>query len=162
MHCIYTALPAPRSHTLILGSLPGDTSLRLGQYYAGPRNQFWPIIESVYGQSLGVPYDERIAFLRSKRLALWDVLHSAQREGSLDGAIRDAVPNDFGAFFTRYPSIRSVLLAGGACERAWCKLKFAPAGVRVIAVPSTSAIPGKNVKTLAEKIAIWKDALLRA
>src|SRR3954464_11650666 len=83
------------SRVLVLGSLPGDESLRLQQYYANPSNQFWSLLEGVFGAPVGSDYDERLRFLANHRVALWDVLQSAERRGSGDDAITRERPNDF-------------------------------------------------------------------
>jgi hypothetical protein len=69
----------PSSRLLILGTLPGDESIRLQRYYADAKNQFWRILSLVYGERVGTDYDERLEFLRRSGIALWDVLHGAER-----------------------------------------------------------------------------------
>jgi len=77
---------------LILGSMPGEESLRRQQYYGHPRNAFWRIInENLPNRS----YEDRCSFLLAHGIALWDVLKSAHRQGSLDSAIRNEKPNEF-------------------------------------------------------------------
>lgn len=95
------------AHVLILGSMPGEASLRVGQYYAHPRNLFWHIMGELVGAGPGMPYEQRIRALRSANIALWDVLHSCSRKGSLDSNIDDGslIANDFAAFFRRHPRI---------------------------------------------------------
>ena len=96
----------PHAKILILGSLPGDQSLRMQQYYANPRNHFWTIIGRVFDSEIGTTWDARLSFLKSNGIALWDVLHSAERQGSLDGRIRNPLANDFAAVFERMPNLR--------------------------------------------------------
>ena len=74
---------------LILGTLPGEESLRLRQYYGHPRNHFWPLIAAIFDKSLPAAYAERERLLKRNRSALWDVLESAERVGSLNSAIRN-------------------------------------------------------------------------
>ena len=72
---------------LILGSLPGDASLRAAQYYGHPQNAFWRLIGGVIGRDLAaLPYDHRLAALKAARIGLWDVIASAERPGSLTRA----------------------------------------------------------------------------
>jgi len=79
---------------LILGSLPGEASLRAQRYYAHPQNQFWRLLGSAIGVELAsVPYEDRLVLLAARGIALWDVVGEARRLGSLDGAIRAATPN---------------------------------------------------------------------
>ena len=75
---------------LILGSIPGDISIQKQQYYASPRNQFWQILSGVFDSPVGSTYADRVEFVLTHKLALWDVLKSADREGSLDSSIRKA------------------------------------------------------------------------
>ena len=72
------------AHTLILGSMPGELSLQMSQYYAHPRNLFWPIMGELGGFDPTLPYPERIAHIQRVGFALWDVLQHCEREGSLD------------------------------------------------------------------------------
>ena len=84
---------------LILGSLPGEASLRAQRYYAHPQNQFWRLLGSAIGEDLAaMTYDDRLARLAARGIALWDVVGEARRLGSLDGAIRGATPNRLADF----------------------------------------------------------------
>jgi len=107
---------------LILGSMPGEASLRRQQYYAHPRNLFWSFMQGFCGGDAGLPYEKRVQALKVHGIALWDVLMHCEREGSLDAAIRSAtaVPNDFDGFLRRHPRIRTIFFNGqkaGACFR---------------------------------------------
>ena len=106
---------------LILGSMPGVASLAAGQYYAHARNAFWPLLAGLLGFDAGLPYAQRVAALRQARLAVWDVLQSCVREGSLDADIaRDSeVANDFPAFFRAHRQIGHVFFNGAAAESAF-------------------------------------------
>src|SRR5690606_13297202 len=78
------------TRVLLLGSLPGEQSLALGQYYGNPRNQFWKLMEAVTGAALEVlPYPARLDALLREGVGLWDVVDTASRAGSLDAAIRN-------------------------------------------------------------------------
>src|SRR5688572_32269481 len=79
---------------LILGSLPGDASLKAQRYYAHPQNQFWRLLGHAIGETLdAIRYEDRLDRLAARRIALWDVVGEARRPGSLDAAIRGASPN---------------------------------------------------------------------
>src|SRR5690606_10655260 len=82
---------------LILGSLPGDLSLKVGEYFAHPRNRFWKIIAAITNEALPQTYPEKLELLHRNRIGLWNVLHKASRKGSLDSAISDEIPNDLPA-----------------------------------------------------------------
>jgi hypoxanthine-DNA glycosylase len=102
------------ARVLILGSLPGEESLRRQQYYAHPRNAFWPIMGDLFGAAPGLPYADRIEALIANGVAVWDVCAAAHRFGSLDSAINlgSVDANDFQSFFARHTSIRRVCFNG--------------------------------------------------
>ena len=103
---------------LILGSLPGEASLAAQRYYAHPQNQFWRLLGNALGENLaGLAYDERLARLASRGIALWDVVAEAQRAGSLDGAIRQAVANPLVDYVTTHPALKAVAFNGKTAAR---------------------------------------------
>ncbi|WP_300975186.1 DNA-deoxyinosine glycosylase [Sphingomonas sp. LHG3406-1] len=113
-------LPAARADArlLVLGSLPGEASLRAERYYAHPQNQFWRLLGEVLGEPLaGLGYEERLERLRARGVALWDVIHAARRTGSLDQAIRDVEPRDLRAFAEALPALRAIAFNGGTAAR---------------------------------------------
>ena len=104
---------------LILGSMPGVISLQAGEYYAHPRNAFWPIMEALFGVARSLPYGERLQRLTASGVALWDSLQACVRPGSLDAAIRAEVGNDFASFFATHPKITHVFFNGAKAEQAF-------------------------------------------
>ena len=155
----FAPIAAADATRLILGSMPGVASLRAGQYYAHPRNQFWRIVAELLGIDPGMPYSGRIGALASSGIALWDVLESCSRAGSLDAAIErgSVVPNDFAAFFARHPRVRRVFFNGSTaeqCYRRWV-LPLLPAGtLTYLRLPSTS--PAHAAMSFEEKLAAWR------
>jgi double-stranded uracil-DNA glycosylase len=119
----FAPLAAPSARVLVLGSLPGQESLRRQQYYAQPRNAFWAIMGELFGAGPALPYDARVARLRRARVAVWDVCQSAYRAGSLDASIRPGtvIANDFAAFFRRLPALELVCFNGQAAEQLYLR-----------------------------------------
>ena len=135
---------------LILGSFPSRMSLEKGEYYGNPKNQFWVIMEQLFGIDPDLPYADRTAFIVQHRIALWDVLCTCNRDGSMDTAIRNAVPNDIRGFVAAHPGIRCIALNGGTAGRYF--KRFNP-GLSGIVLPSTS--PAYAGMPLAEKVRRW-------
>ena len=104
----FQPLSLPSARLLILGSMPGKPSLQAVRYYANERNAFWAIMGDLYGARPEIPYSQRLDILRAAGIALWDVIATCEREGSLDADIvhRSVRPNDFSAFLTVHRSIR--------------------------------------------------------
>jgi hypoxanthine-DNA glycosylase len=143
--------------------MPSEESLRAGQYYAHPRNAFWPIMADLLGAVPGLAYAERARLLTSAGIALWDVLASCRRKGSLDSAIAadSIVVNDFPAFFQAHPGIAQVLFNGTMAEKCFHKyVRGALAGraLRFTRLPSTS--PAHAGLPLAQKREAWRAAIL--
>jgi hypoxanthine-DNA glycosylase len=149
---------------LIVGSMPGKQSLEKQQYYGNPRNHFWPIIGQLFDVAIPNNYEQKIALLRSKKIGLWDSIQSCERQGSLDATIKNEIPNDFEDLFQRFPQIQLVLFNGGKSFEVFKK----HLGLSILMgrefkkMPSTSPIPGKNIKSFEEKVDTWrilKDAI---
>ena len=155
----FAPIAAADATRLILGSMPGVASLRAGQYYAHPRNQFWRIVAELLGIDPGMPYAGRIGALASSGIALWDVLESCSRAGSLDAAIEkgSVVPNDFATFFACHPRVRRVFFNGATAEQCYRRrvLPLLPAGtLTYLRLPSTS--PAHAAMSYEEKLAAWR------
>jgi TDG/mug DNA glycosylase family protein len=145
------------THTLILGSFPGEASLAAQQYYAHPRNQFWRLLSAVLGDDLAaLPYEQRLERLRAHRVGLWDVIDVCQREGSLDTAIRCAQANDFTVLRHQCPDLKRVCFNGKTSGKF--EPQFAAAGFETLVLPSSS--PANAQFSFDEKLAVWKKILL--
>ncbi len=146
---------------LILGSMPGERSLELQQYYGHKNNRFWRLMAEIFnnGEMLD-DYEERKTLLLRSNVALWDVLAFCRREGSLDSAIRDEEYNDLAGFIARHPKIKRICCNGGkayAALKKYCRTNSIN-GVEILAMPSTSPA---NARCNFEKLKnIWAPALL--
>ena len=153
----FSPIARPDARILILGSMPGQASLAAGQYYAHPRNAFWPIMGALLGFDPALSYPERAAMLTAAGIALWDVLHACSRLGSLDSAIApDSVePNDFAAFFAAHPHIGHVFFNGTTAATLF--RRHYPEQSRtfhLVRLPSTS--PAHASRNFADKLAAWQ------
>lgn len=146
---------------LILGSFPGEISLVREQYYAYPRNAFWPIIGTLLDFDPEMPYRQRLEILKKNGIALWDVLSSCRRQGSLDTAIEkeSMLINDFEQFFKTHRFIQHVIFNG---QRAAAEFKrhvlpiesIRSRNLELHRLPSTS--PAMATLNLKQKTAAWK------
>jgi TDG/mug DNA glycosylase family protein len=145
---------------LILGSMPGAASLAAQQYYAHPRNAFWPILAAWCGVAADAPYATRVDALACAGIALWDVLAECRRPGSLDSAIDlpSAQPNAIGALLDTHRGIVRVCFNGGAAANLYRRHALpGPPRVELVTLPSTS--PAHAGMPLAEKMRRWRGAL---
>lgn len=159
---IYSFAPVSRADAtvLVLGSIPGAASLAAGQYYAHPRNQFWPVMGRLAGAGPDIPYAQRLEILKENRIALWDVLEGCIRPGSLDSAIREEKPNDFRAFFASHPDLARVYFNGAKAAALFRRhvLKAGiGAGLTLVTLPSTS--PANASWPFDRKCAAWLDMM---
>lgn len=161
----FAPILGPRPRLLILGSLPGVASLRAGEYYAHPRNQFWPIMGALFGASVDLPYPRRVAVLRAAGIGVWDVLAEAARAGSADADIdvAGARAHDIRGLLLRHRTITLVAFNGGAARRLYARLVLPrlPASRRRtlhhVVLPSTS--PAHAALTPAAKLVRWRVLL---
>lgn len=150
----------PETRLVVLGSFPGIASLGASQYYAHPRNAFWPIVGELL-QLPGLsarPYDERLAAIRARGLGLWDVYAACRRTGSLDSAIEAPEFNDFTQLRQAAPNLRAIAHNGGESARAW--RQTTALGLPVYRLPSTS--PANASWSLARKLAAWREVFVSA
>jgi hypoxanthine-DNA glycosylase len=141
------------TRVLILGSFPGEASLAAGQYYAHPRNHFWPLIGALTATPLAtMPYRERLAALRAHGIGLWDVYVACSRRGSLDGAIRDAERGEMSRVRRAAPALRLVCFNGQTAARALPSWRSA--GYATLALPSSSPA---YTRPFSEKLARWRE-----
>lgn len=142
----------PRTRLLILGSLPGDASLKAAQYYAHPQNAFWRLTGGVIGRDLAaLPYADRLEALKAAHIGLWDVIAAAERQGSLDGAIRNAEAADLQRLIAGLPELRAVAFNGKTAARIG-RRSLADTTLLLIDLPSSSPA---FTKPFADKAEAW-------
>lgn len=142
---------------LILGSMPGEASLQANQYYAHPRNLFWPIMASVFKSKPLTTYEDRLVLLLKNDIALWDVLQHCERDGSLDSSIRHEVPNDFETFLEKHPSITHIFFNGQKARNSfkkWVQPRLRVDRYSFYTLPSTS--PANASWSFARKCECWQ------
>ncbi len=150
---------SPSTTLIVLGSFPGAASLRAQQYYAHPRNFFWPIVSALWGLEGNAalqhrPYAERVAEARSRGLGIWDVYASCLREGSLDSAIEQAELNTLDRLREWAPGLKGIAHNGGESAR---HMKITQTlGLPVVKLPSTS--PANASWSFERKLAAWREA----
>lgn len=152
-------LVSPATRVLILGSFPGVRSLQAQEYYGHPQNQFWKILQAIWPSSAHricpSSYEIRSAWLLDRGLGVWDVYARCEREGSLDSAIRNAVPNDIAAL--HLPQLQAIAHNGGESFKHARHTRTL--GVPVYQLPSTS--PANASWSFERKLAAWREVMER-
>ena len=144
---------------LILGSLPGDLSIAINQYYGHPRNRFWKILFDLYNKEHQMEYEERINFAITNQIAIWDVAYSAFRPGSMDVDIKDVVPNAIDELIINYPTIKKVIFNGKKAEQMFNQFFERKEDIEYYVLPSTS--PANASYSYDKLYSIWEEAILK-
>lgn len=142
------------ARALVLGTLPGEESLRRQQYYAHPRNLFWPILFALFEAAPSPDYAERLGFALAQRVALWDVCAAGEREASADATIRREIPNAIDRLLDTCPLIRAVAFNGSGARRLHDRYFPRRPGLAYLALPSTS--PAHARLDFAAKLVQWR------
>jgi len=142
-----------RARVLVLGTLPGEESLRRQQYYAHPRNLFWPILFALFEAPVAANYEARLDFARAQRVALWDVCMIGEREASADSTIRREIPNGIDRLLEAHPLIHAIAFNGTGARRLYERHFPVRPGVSYLAMPSTS--PAHARLDFAAKLTKW-------
>ena len=163
----FAPITAPSATILILGSLPGQRSLAEQRYYAQPRNAFWKIMGALFDAGPDLPYAERTERLTRNAIALWDVVASAERPGSLDSAIvpSSVVVNNFRGLFETHVGIELVCFNGAKAAELYDRQVLPTFDgdfdhIRYERLPSTS--PAHAAMRYEEKLERWSVALAAA
>ena len=145
-----------RTHTLILGSFPGEASLHAAQYYAYPQNQFWRLLEAIIHEPLTeLPYSQKLVCLLDSGFGLWDVIANARRVGSLDSNIREHTRNDLLALVDILPRLETIAFNGGTAAKIGIKaLEERAQRYRILRLPSSS--PAHASLTYSQKLESWR------
>lgn len=146
------------SKILILGTMPGEKSLELQEYYGNRGNQFWKLLYAIFELPLSHDYPEKISFLKNYGIAIWDVLEYCEREGSLDSRIKNEKANDFKTFYLNNPQIKHVFFSSKNAAAYYDKYIGRSDRIHYEVLPSPS---GANAsKSFSEKLEIWKEKIL--
>lgn len=151
----FPPIAAEETSILILGSLPGDKSLEVQEYYAHPRNRFWRLMAEFGGSDYPHNYQAKLELLLQNKIGLWDVVQSAKRVGSMDVNIFDEIPNDLEGFIENHPNLKIICFNGSKSEKLFYKYFKPKASLKYLALPSTSpANASYTFERLCEK---WKE-----
>ncbi len=143
---------------LILGTLPGDESLQKNEYYAKSGNRFWSIIAHVTNCPFPSTYEQKRQLLFAQKIALWDVVHTADRRGSSDSNMQSEFPNDLQEFIHQHSTIRIIAFNGQKAERLYNKY-FAGHFPNIKHLTLRSTSPANRQFNDAEMIQDWKRLL---
>ena len=147
---------------MVIGSMPGEESLRRQQYYAHPRNNFWKYMAQIFADiSIDDDYETRVDKLLGHGIGLWDVMKRCSRKGSLDSNIQDVEVNDFAVLSKEAPDLQKLLFNGGKAFETFCRsanYEWARAhNISCIKMPSTS--PANAGQRDKDKLARWQAEL---
>ena len=166
IHC-FAPIEDSRSTVLILGSMPGKASLQAEQYYAHPRNSFWRVMGDLIGAGTALPYESRVHRLKSRGIALWDVIKSCTRKGALDSDIDESsiTPNDFISFYQAHPKIAHVFFNGAKAEACYRKYVLASLSDEFKSLPCQrlpSTSPANASLSYKQKLKAWRIVVQQA
>jgi double-stranded uracil-DNA glycosylase len=159
IHC-FDPIAGPDARVLVLGTVPGQRSLDEDQYYAHSRNALWSIMQALFAGGAQLDYPSRIEMLVDAHVAVWDVLRSVERNGSLDSAIvtDSEVPNDIAGFLAAHPAVETVFFNGAKAEEQFQRHVLGTVvhdrRLRFHCLPSTS--PANTKMTAAMKLEAWR------
>lgn len=149
----FPSLSNPEAKVLLLGTMPGEKSLELNQYYGHPQNLFWKLVAAIFNEPLPTDYDQKKEMLLRNDLAVWDVLQACERKGSLDSAIMKEIPNDFTNFFETHPNLKLIAFNGQKAAAFFKKHVGLSNAYTFVILPSTS--PAHAGKNFEQKLKEW-------
>ncbi len=146
------------SEVLILGSLPGDESIAKQSYYCNSNNQFWNIMSELFNNREKVSGNKK-EFILKHKIALWDCLKSAEREGSSDSNIKSGEPNDLSSFLKNHPRIKTIIVNGKGVKEDYFDIYFKDISDKEYKIHTVTSTSGAAAKSLENRIPEWENAL---
>lgn len=145
---------ATGARVLLLGSFPSERSLTTGEYYANRRNQFWALLAGIFDFAVDLPYERRVATLTGHGVALWDVVHSCRRVGSMDAKIdrETLLINDFGPLLAQHEGIGRIFVNGLTAMELF--QRNVQTTLPTARLPSSS---GALPMSFADKLTAWRS-----
>lgn len=152
---VHPVLPVYNSESkiLILGTFPSVKSREGEFFYHHPQNCFWKVISAIYNEDVPKTIDEKKKLLLRNHIALWDVIHSCEIEGSADSTIRNVIPNDISPILNQ-ADIKRIYANGNVAFELYNKYIFSKTGRMIIKLPSTS--PANASYSLERLIEAWR------
>ena len=142
------------SKILILGSFPSVRSREEGFFYGHPQNRFWKVLASVFDEETPKTVEEKKKFLLRNHIAVWDVIHSCDIEGSSDASIRNVVANDLRVILDK-ADIKAIYVNGKTAFQYYQKYTEPVINRPAICLPSTS--PANAAWSVERLVTAWKD-----
>ena len=140
------------SKLLILGSVPGIKSLEMQEYYAHPQNKFWRILFELFQEDFTADYAEKIELLKKNKIAVWDVIDSCERKGSLDTEIKNEAHHDILQLLQDFPSIKVIFCNG---QKSFKSLrKIFPDDLKILILVLSSTSPAYTIP-YQQKLKDW-------
>lgn len=146
------------SEVLILGSLPGDNSIKAQSYYCNPSNQFWKIMSALFNKGEEISGNKK-EFILKHKIALWDCLKSAIREGSSDSDIKSGEANDLLSFLKNHPRIKTIIVNGKGVKEDYFDENFKNISDKEYQIHTVTSTSGAAAKSLENRILEWKNVL---
>jgi len=146
-----------KSKVLILGTLPSVKSFKYNQYYGNPQNAFWWVMSCLFNFDVSQSYQKRCTLLTESRIAVWDVIASCHRPGSLDSKIDQSTlrANDFSALLNQHSTIELIAFNGQAASKLFSKfVELSDWKGNFLVLPSTS--PANAAMTKEAKLVQWR------
>ena len=152
------------SKILILGSFPSVISRKFGFYYTNPQNRFWRVLAGVLNTAVPESKDEKIKFLLSHHIAIYDAAISCEIEGSSDTKMSNIVPANLKPLF-KEANIKQVYANGGKayeiCKKYLDDEILKATKNEVIKLPSTSPANAKfSLERLVFEWRVVAEALM--
>lgn len=150
----FPSISNKEAKVLVLGTMPGIASLELNQYYGHSRNVFWKLLFTIFEQPFSNDYEVKKQLALDNQIAIWDVLQACVREGSLDSAIEQEVPNDFKAFLKAHPNLELIVFNGQKAAKFFKQYVRVSKNYKQVTVPSTS--PANAGISWEQKLKEWQ------